>query len=93
MFAIKVRTVCVDHPGEAEGLILDLVKLLEAAHQPLLHALFFFLQIVLAIDCCAHIHAAEKIMIFTGHGTEYSVGSQVLKVGLNHRSAARQHLD
>ena len=54
---------------------------------------FFFLEIVLAIDRSAHIHAAKKIMIFAGYGTEDRVGSQVLKIGLDHRRAARQHLN
>ena len=50
VLAVEVGAVGVDHPREAHGLVLDLVELLEAAEQAGLHALFFFLQIVLAID-------------------------------------------
>ena len=86
-------SVSLDEPDSDTGQKLDLADGTASAEQALLHALFFFLQVVLAIDRRAHIHAAEKIMILAGHGAEHRVGSQVLKVGLNHGRATGQHLD
>ena len=41
---------------------------MKATHQALLHASFLVLEIVLAVDALAHIHAAEEVMVFAGHG-------------------------
>src|SRR5271168_5167553 len=63
--AVKVRTIGIDHPGEAGGLVLDLVELVEAAQQSRLHTLkadapILVFQIVFAVDLHTHIHAAEE---------------------------------
>ena len=78
VFAVEVSTVSVNHPGEAHRLILDLVELLESAEQALLHALFFFLQVVLAVDAFAHVKAAEEVMILAWDRAKLRIGGQVL---------------
>ena len=65
MLAVKVGSVRIDHPGEAQGPVLNLVKSLEAAQKAGLHTLFF--QIVGAINSVVQIHSAEEVMVFHGH--------------------------
>ena len=92
MRTVKVRAVGINHPGKTEGLVLHFEELIEAAHQARLHTLVLILQIVLAINRLAHVHAAQKIMIFAWHGTELRVGGQILQVCFNHRRAGGERL-
>ena len=92
VIAVKVGAVGVDHPRETERLVLHLEELVEAPHQPRLHALLFFFQVIFTINRLTHIHAAKKVMIFAGHGTELGIKAKILQVSLDHRRARGERL-
>ena len=63
MLAVEVGAVRINHPREAQRLVLHLEELLEAAHQAVLHARVLLFQIVFPVDRLPHVHAPEEIMI------------------------------
>src|ERR1022692_288612 len=89
---VEVGAIGIDHPGEANGLVLHLEEPVETTQEAGLHALIVTLQIVLAIDRLAHIHSAKEVVVLTRYRAELRIGAQILQVGLNQRSAAGESL-
>src|SRR6185369_14449610 len=90
VLTVEVVAVGKHHPRKAEGLILHLEILGEAAEKALLHALVF--QIGSAIDGLAEVHAAKEIAIILRNGTKLRILNEVLEIGLDDGSASREHL-
>ena len=90
VLTVEVVAVGKHHPRKAEGLILHLEILGEAAEKALLHALVF--QIGSAIDGLAEVHAAEEIPIIFRNRTKLRILDEVLEIGLDDRCARREHL-
>src|SRR3954468_7449061 len=93
MLTVKVGAVGINHPGEAQGLVLQLVELLEAAHQAGLHALSLVVQIISAIDSLTHLHTAEKVMVLHGRRAQLWNDLEVLEICLNNGRAGLQHFN
>ena len=73
--AVEVVAVGEDHPGEADGLVLELEQLAEAAQQArsACPSVSVF-QIVLAVDGIAQVQAAEEIVVLAGRGAQLRIG-------------------
>ena len=92
MSAVKVLAIGENHPGKADGLVLELEQLGESAHHAGLKARIFR-KIVLPVDRIAQVQAAQEIVVFLGRRTHLLVELQVLQIGLDQWSARLQHRD
>ena len=93
---VKVVAVGEDHPGKAQGLVLELELLREPAQKTLLHAFVFVfifafaLKIVAAVDRVAQVHASQEVMIVLRNRPQLRILRQVLQISFDDGSARRQ---
>src|ERR1035441_10418412 len=96
---VKVVAVDEDHPGKAQGLVLELELLRQPAQKALLHTLVFIfifafsLKIVAAVDRLAQVHASQEVMIVLRNRPQLRILRQVLQISLDDGSARGQELD
>ena len=102
VLAVKVVAVGEDHPGKAQGLILEFELLGKAAEKALLHAFVFifggfafavFVEIVATVDGITEVHAAEEVMIVLRNRAQSRILGQILEIGFDHGSPRRQELN